>query len=179
MEKNHKIIIIGLIIVIIALVTGIAYMFMGNSLTGNGGGNVPDGMQMYDFNSVFKMAVPKNAKFLKEWNEVNDFDMGDAYSYLDKDNQFSVLCGYSQLINRGVVNSLVQISNKSGNSTFDFEGDLIISHNVKASGKVGDSQQDCDFKETIILQKGHELIVVSGNDLDLIKSMVNTIEFYE
>ena len=152
-------------------------MFMGNSLTGNGGGNVPDGMQMYDFNSVFKMAVPKNAKFLKEWNGNNGFNMVNSYSYLDKDNQFGVLCGYSPMINHGMIDSFVQISNKSGNATYDFEGDLIISHNVKASGKVGDSLEDSDFKESIILQNGHELIIVSGNDLDLIKSMVNTIEF--
>ena len=89
-------------------------MFMGNSLTGNGGGNAPDGMQMYDFNSVFKMAV-----------------------------------------------------------------DLIITHKLKVNSKVGENMEDTNFTYSIILQKGHQAVGVSGNNLEFIKSMVNTIEFYE
>lgn len=179
MEKNHKIVIIGLIIVIIALVAGIAYVTMGNNLTSNTGGNAPDGMQMYDFNSAFEMAVPKNAKFLKEWGGVNDIDFGDGYSYLDKDNEFCVVYTNSPMVTHEFVSSMVQISNNSGNCTFDFEGDFIVVHNVKADGKIGDSRDDSDFKESVMLQKGHQMVVISGNDLDKIKSMANTVKFYE
>lgn len=178
MEKNQKIIIIGLIIVIIALVAGIAYMFMGNSLTGNGGGNVPDGMQMYDFNSVFKMAVPKNAKFLKEWNH-SDSVFGSGYSYLDKDNKFAVNYLDSPMVTHGLIRSMAEAVNKSGNGTVEFEGDLIITHNLKFNGKVGENMDDTNFTYSIVLQKGHQAVVVSGNNLEFIKSMVNTIEFYE
>ena len=178
MEKNQKIIIIGLIIVIIALVAGIAYMFMGGSLTGIGGGNVPEGMKMYDFNSEFKMAVPENAKFLKEWN-YSDSIWGSGYSYLDKDNKFAVSYLDSPTITHNLIRSMVEAVNKSGNGTVEFEGDLIITHNLKFNGKVGENMADTNFTYSIILQKGHQAVGVSGNNLEFIKSMVNTIEFYE
>ena len=56
---------------------------------------------------------------------------------------------------------------------------MIISHNVKNNGKMAKNIEDSKFKEEILLQKGHMLVGVSGNDLNLIKSMINTVEFYE
>ena len=49
MERD-KIIIAGMIIVIIALVAGLAFMFAGNNIS-VGGTALPEGMKMYDFNS--------------------------------------------------------------------------------------------------------------------------------
>ncbi|WP_407424055.1 hypothetical protein [Methanobrevibacter sp.] len=178
MEKNHKIIIVGLIIVIIALIAGIAYMTMGNSSPSKGGGNAPDGMQIYDFNSEFKMSVPKNAKFLKEWNYTDPI-WGSGYSYFDKDNEFAILYVDTPLITHEFANAMVDAMNKSGNGTFEVDGDLLICHNLKANGKVGDNLENTNFTERIVLQKGHQVVGVSGNDLDLIKSMANTIKFYE
>ena len=88
MEKNHKIIIVGLIIVIIALVVGLAYMMVGNNLSG--GGNVPEGMERYNFDSVFSMAVPKDSKFLKTVNSSALDTVGYGASFFDKNNEIYV-----------------------------------------------------------------------------------------
>lgn len=178
MEKKDKMIIGGLIVVIIALIVGLAFMLSGNNLS-NGAGSAPEGMKIYDFNSEFKMAVPNDAKFLKQWNGSGDIFSSKGYSYFDKDNEIVVAHSYSPLITHELVDEFIKIGNSSGNVTFDFEGDLIIGHNIKNDGEVGNTMDESNFKETILLQKGHEVVVVSGNDLDLIKSMINTIEFYE
>ena len=178
MEKSHKIIIVGLVIVIIALVAGLAYMFSGNSQS-IGNGSVPEGMKMYDFNSEFKMAVPNDAKFLKQWNNSDDMVFAQGYKYFDQDNEIEVVYADSPLVTHELIDAFVKAGNSSGNMTFDFDGDLIIAHNIKNSGAISKNPEDCEFKESIILQKEHILVRVSGNDLDLIKSMMNTIEFYE
>ena len=178
MEKSHKIIIAGLIIVIIALVAGLAYMLTGNNLS-IGNGSVPEGMKMYDFNSEFKMAVPKDVKFLKQWNNSDDVVFGQGYSYFDKNNKIGVMYVDSPLITHEFIDALVKAANSSGNATFEFDGDLIIGHFIKNSGKMAKNPNDSEFKESIILQRGHMIVGVSGNDLNLIKSMINTVEFYE
>lgn len=178
MEKKDKIIIVVLVIVIAALLACLAFLFIGNDFS-NGDGSAPDGMKFYDFNSEFKMAVPKNVKFLKSWNATDDNLFGEGYSYFDKNNEIAVLFVYSPGITHDLVDNMMNMSSSAGNVTFEYEGDLIIGHNVKANGKVGKSLDDTNFTETVLLQKGHMLVGVSGNDLDLIKSMINTIEFYE
>ena len=178
MEKSHKIIIVGLVIVIIALVAGLAYMLTGNNLSA-GNGSVPEGMKMYDFNSEFKMAVPKDAKFLKQWNKSEDMMFGQGYAYFDRNNEIQVLYADSPMITHEFVDAFVKAGNSSGNATFEFEGDLIIAHNIKNSGKMAKTPEDSEFKESIILQRGHMIVGVLGNDLNLTKSMINTIEFYE
>ena len=60
---------------------------------------------------------------------------------------------------------------------FECEGDLIIIHNIKKDGNISKTFENSNFKEGILIQKDHTLVFVSGNDLDKIKSMVNTIEF--
>ena len=178
MEKSHKIIIVGLVIVVIAMVAGLAYMLTGNNLSAEKG-SVPEGMKMYDFNSEFKMAVPKDVKFLKQWNKSEDMMFGQGYTYFDKNNKIMVAYSNSPMITHEFIDTMVNISNSSGNATFDFEGDLIICHSIKNSGKMAKNPEDSKFKEVILLQKGHMLVGVSGNDLNLIKSMINTVEFYE
>ena len=178
MEKRDKIIITGMIIVIIALIAGLAFMLTGNNLS-VGGAASPEGMKMYDFNSEFKMAVPNDVKFLKSWNNSDVAVFVGEYNYFDKNNEIMVSYIDSPMVTHEIINNMIKASNSSGNATFDFEGDLIISHNVKNNGKVGKSADQSKFKERIFLQKGHMLVIVSGNDLDLIKSMIKTVEFYE
>jgi len=51
MDKN-KMIIIGLIVVIVALVAGLAMMLTGNDISSDV--QVPEGMQEYNFNSALR-----------------------------------------------------------------------------------------------------------------------------
>ena len=67
MQKREKIIILGLIILIIGLLVGLTTILINNNSFFDND-KVLDGMQKYDFNSIFKMDVPKNVRFLKEWN---------------------------------------------------------------------------------------------------------------
>ena len=154
------------------------YLF-DNKYYNNGKGSVPEGMKMYDFNSEFKMAVPKDVKFLKQWNKSEDMMFGQGYTYFDKNNKIMVAYSNSPMITHEFIDTMVNISNSSGNATFEFDGDLIIGHFIKNSGKMAKNPNDSEFKESIILQRGHMIVGVSGNDLNLIKSMINTVEFYE
>lgn len=176
MEKRDKIIITGMIIVIIALIAGLAFMLTGNNLSVGDG--APEGMKMYDFNSEFKMAVPNNVKFLKSWNNSDDAVFGQGYQYFDKNNEIVVSYVDSPMITHEFMDTLENLSDSLGNATIEHEGDLIISHN-KNDGIVGKSVEESNFTESVILQKGHMAVGVSGNDLDLIKSMIKTVEFYE
>ena len=103
MEKRDKIIIAGLVIVIIALLAGLAYMFMGSNMSAGDG--APEGMKMYDFNSEFKMAVPKDARFLKSWNNSGDVIFGMGYSYFDKNNEISVSYIDSPVVTHEFINN--------------------------------------------------------------------------
>ena len=176
MEKRDKIIIAGMIIVIIALIAGLAFMLTGNNLS-VGGAASPEGMKMYDFNSEFKMAVPQDAKFLKSWNG-SDSIFADGYQYFDKDNEIMVSYIDSPMITHEFIDTIANLSESFGNATIEHDGDLIIFHN-KNDGIVGKSVEESNFTESVILQKGHMVVGVSGNDLDLIKSMIKTVEFYE
>ena len=178
MERKYQIIIISLVIVIIALAGCFVYMAMGgNFLTKSA--SIPQGMEMYDFNSEFKMAVPANAKFLKTWNNSEDFLFDQAYSYFDKNNEIAINYMDSPFITHEFVDEFIKMGNSSGNATIDYEGNLIIVHNIKNNGKVGKTFENSNFKENIFIQKGHMMVFVAENDLDKIKSMANTIEFYE
>lgn len=177
MEKRDKIIIGALIVVIIALVACLAFMFAGNNVL-NDGTSVPDGMKMYNFNSEFKMAVPENAKFLKTWGDSQGANLGTGYTYFDKHNKISVNFIDSPLVNSGFVEEFANAANSSDNATIEKVGDMFISHNKK-NGKMASTQENSNFTESIVIQKGHLLIGILGNDLDLIKSMANTIEYCE
>jgi hypothetical protein len=178
MEKRDKIIIAGLIIVIIALIAGLAFMSTGNN-SSTGEATASDGMKIYDFNSEFKMEVPKSVKFLKSWNNTDDAIFGQGYTYFDEYNEIMVAYVDSPMITHEFVDAVVDMANSSGNVTVEFEGDLIISHSLKNDGSVGNSAENSNFTNTVMLQKGHMLVGISGNDLDLIKSMIKTVEFYE
>ncbi len=174
MNKKEKIIIFGLIIIIIVLLVGLTTLSLGNFSNND---KSIDGMQKYDFNSVFKMDVPDNVRFLKEWNNTDESSFGDGYTYFDKKNKFAVHYAESPMITHESVNSVLESGNKSGNITFEHDNDMIIVHWNKNNGKIGKTFEKSKFKEGIIVQKGHTIIFIYGNDLDFIKSMANTIEF--
>lgn len=175
MEKKNKIIIAVLIVVIVALAIGVATMIFNNSPAG--GGSVPEGMQKYNFDSAFTMAVPKNARFLKEFNSSSEF--GQGVSYYDRGNKMAISYVNSPMITHEFVNFTINYANSSGNNTFEREGDLILSHNVVNKGKLGKNLEDSNFTESIGIQRGHELVIIKGNDPKFIKSMAETFEWYE
>lgn len=148
----------------------------GNFLTNSA--SIPQGMEMYDFNSEFKMAVPANAKFLKTWNNTDDgFQVEHSYSYFDKNNEIAIGYVDSPLVTHEFVDNLIKNEDLNKNVTIECEGDLIIIHNIKKDGNISKTFENSNFKEGILIQKDHTLVFVAGNDLDKIKSMVNTIEF--
>lgn len=136
MQKREKIIILGLIILIIGLLVGLTTILINNNSFFDND-KVLDGMQKYDFNSIFKMDVPKNVRFLKEWNNTEEFSLGDSYTYLDKKNKFAVSYADSPMITHEFVISNLELLNKSGNITFKYDNDMIIAHNKKNNGKIG------------------------------------------
>ncbi|MBE6509057.1 MAG: hypothetical protein E7Z77_06520 [Methanobrevibacter sp.] len=176
MEKRDKIIIAGLVIAIIALLAAI-FMVGGNNISS--GVNISDGMQKYDFNSEFTMAVPENASFLKEWNNSNEFNIGSGYTYYDKANRFGVFYANSPIVTHELVNTVIESGEHSENVTVEKSGDLIMLHNPTADGKIGLTLDDSNYREQVVFQKGHLLIVVVGNDAGFIKSMAETIRVYE
>ena len=178
MERKYLPLIVGLLILILVLILGIAYVFMDNNSM-NGNQVDLEGMKMFDFNSEFKMAVPEDAKFLKSWGDMDSILPSSGYSYFDKDNEIGITYMRSPMVTGELVDGMVDQANSSGNVTIEFDGDLIIGHSLKNNGKMGKSAQDSNFKYTILLQKGHLLIGVLGNDLDLIKSMSKTVEINE
>lgn len=176
MERKHKIIIISLVIVIVALAAGLSYMLLGNGFSGEE--SVPDGMQRYDFDSRFTMVVPDDARFLKDW-EASILGLDQSIIYFDKHNKFAVAYANSPMVTKELIDYAVEYGNASGNATIELDGNLIISHNLKNSGKIGKTYDDSEFKYGIMLQNGHEIVLVAGNDLNSVKAMANSIKFYE
>lgn len=176
MERKHKIIIISLVIVIVALAAGLAYMLLGNGFSG--GESVPEGMQRYDFDSRFTMVVPDDVKFLKEWDRDTEFNFGQGTSYFDKSHKIGIVYANSPIITDALVNYVIDYGNESSNTTIEYDGDLIIAHNIKNNGKMAKTLDKSNFKYAIFSQKNHEIIIIQGNDLDLIKTMANSIKFY-
>lgn len=177
MDKN-KIIIIGIVIVIIALIAGIAI-----ALTGNGSNGVSEaskGMDIYNFDSVFTMEVPENTTFLKTWLDANESGIiteGDVADFFSKNKEFEVYYIDSHMLNDARVDYILAVDD--GNITTEQDGDLIIIHDPTSSGKVGKTWETTEFKEAVAIHKGTKLVLIEGNDPDFIKSMANTIKFRE
>lgn len=179
--KKEKWIIIGLIIVVIALIAGIAFMFLGGDASNNGS-NVSEGMEIFNFDSLFTMEVPENTKFLKSsLLGVEDgiyANLGISKSYFSKNNEFCVRYIHSGVFDK---NAIIQLVNGSAKDdvTFEESGNMIIAHNKNSDGKVGNDYENTNFTDMVVVYKGLDIVVLSGNDADLIKSMADTIEFRE
>lgn len=133
-------------------------MLLGNGFSGEE--SIPDGMQRYNFDSRFTMLVPDDARFLKEWNESTEIFVNEQVSFLDKHNKFAVAYIDSPLFTSEFIDFFIDLGNSSGNASIEFDGDLIISHNLKNSGKVGKNYEKSEFEYTIISQNGHEMVSV-------------------
>lgn len=171
MEKKHKIIIIVLIIVI-ALIAGIAYMLISNNTSNN---KEYDNMKTFKFNGVFTMSVPKDSKFLKSWNksDKNNLELFSGYEYYDKKYELSVLTANSPIMNSKNTDYLLGGLNKTENVTVEKEGNLTILQNDNYQNMPGKIKT----KYRVFINNGNNLVVVAGNDLDLLKSMANSIKF--
>lgn len=170
MDKN-KMVIIGLIVVIVALVAGLAIV-----LTGNGNSSdvqVPEGMQEYNFNSAFTMVVKDDAKFLKEWDSLS---VGSYVSYYNKEDNYVVQFSKSDLLT-GNEDNFVDVINSSKSFDITKEGNLYICKVLNKSEKfsVGNSEKHFDYR--VFSLYGDKEVIVSGNDLDSLKEMASTIKF--
>lgn len=176
MDKN-KIIIIGLIVVIIALIAGLAIALTGND--NSGVSQASEGMEIYNFDSAFTMEVPNGTKFLKTWLDGNETILteGIVKDYYSKDNEFSVTYINSRMLNDERINYM--FFEDLGNITTEQSGDSLLVHYHDSTGKIGKTLDDTDFKEAIIIQKGVEIVELEGNDMDFLKSMADTVKFRE
>ena len=171
MDKN-KILIVGLIVVIVALIAGIAMM-----LTGNGNSSdveVPEGMQEYNFNSAFTMVVNDDAKFLKTWNSSL---WGLDIDYYNKNDNYAVKLSESDNL-IGIEDDYIDLINSSKNYDISKDGELYVCK-VDKSKKfdVCGSQKHFDYR--VLILHGNKEVIISGDDLDSIKEMASTIKFRE
>ena len=169
MEKKNKIIIVALIIVIVALVAGIAMMLNGNNLKSNDV-EAGEGMQVYDFDSAFTMVVKDDAKFLKTWN-TSPLGVNKQY-YNNEDNYLVVLEESDYFANN------IDFFSTLVNDTNEYEhidDNLNIVKCLNKSDKVdtGASEKHFDYKMGIV--EGNKFIILYSDDLDSLKDMGNSI----
>ena len=172
MERNSKIIIAVLVIIVIALVTAIGLSFFGDM---NQPKTNSTNATVYNFDSAFTMEVPKGTVFKKSWNESNEFMLGISKTYEDKNKKFSVMYVTSELINDNAINFVVEEINSTGNVKVEKEGNLIIVDKLKKSK---DLPFDLDkFKHAVLTHEGHDYIVICGNNTEKIVEMAKTINY--
>ncbi len=177
MEKKHKIIIVALIIVIIALIASLAFM-LGDKVNVSSD-DVKEGMVVYNFDSVFTMQVPEGTTFNKTWGNSSDemgFYFGDSKTYLDLKKKFAVSYVVSPVITSDLIDSMINMTNASGNATVYHDGDLIIMEKTSKKSQFGDFDVAKFYKAGVVLD-GTTLVTIYGIDLDEIKEMANTIKF--
>ena len=172
MERNSKIIIAVLVIIVIALVAAIGLSFFGDM---NQPKTNSTNATVYNFDSAFTMEVPKGTVFKKSWNESNEFMLGISKTYEDKNKKFSVMYVTSELINDNTINFVVEEINSTGNVKVEKEGNLIIVDKLKKSK---DLPFDLDkFKHAVLTHEGHDYIVICGNNTEKIVEMAKTIDY--
>jgi len=164
-------IIIGLIVVIVALVAGLAMMLTGNDISSDV--QVPEGMQEYNFNSAFTMVVKDDAKFLKVWDSISAISYVDYYN---KEDNYVIQFSKSDLL-IGNEDNFVDILNSSKSYDITKEGDLYVCKVLNKSEKfsVGNSEKHFDYR--VFRISGDNEVIISGNDLDSLKEMASTIKF--
>lgn len=174
MEKKHKIIIVALIIVIIALIAGLAFMLGGNNQLSDDNVEVGEGMQVYDFDSAFTMVVKDDAKFLKTWEENG---LGISKIYFNEKENYVIMVSESDLVNDNVEKELVSLINLSANYSLSEEGNLKIFKVLDKSDKFETGKSLKHFDYRVLVVNNDKYILLSANDLDLIKKMANSINF--
>ena len=169
MERN-KIIIIGLVIVIVALAAGIALMVFGNGNSSDV--EVPEGMQVYDFDGAFSMVVDKDVKFLKSWNSTS---VSINKYYFNKEDNYLITLTVSDY---GANNpELYNMVNKDKYENIE-NGDVSIDKVLDKSHKVDTGSSEKYFQYVATVSEGSDIVRVYGDDLESVKEMANSIRFY-
>lgn len=169
MDKN-KILIVGLIVVIVALIAGIAMMLTGNNNSSDV--KVPEGMQEYDFDSAFTMVVKDDAKFLKTWQ---DTFLGQGKIYFNKEDNY-VISIYESDYYANNAEFLSSIMNDTHDYEIIEDGDFRIVKALDKSDKVDTGSSEKFFTYRAATLKGNKLISVESNDLDSLKEMCNSLK---
>ena len=173
MEKKNKIIIAVLVIIIIALVAAIGFMFFGDmNQTKSNNTNVT----VYNFDSAFTMEVPKGTVFKKSWN-TSDLEFGVTKTYDEKGNKFSVLYMESPMITNQFVDFLINEVNSTGDVKIEHDGDLIILHHISKKSKNNVLEIDGKFKHAVLSHENGELVGIAGNNTDELVKMAKTIDY--
>ena len=173
MERNSKIIIAVLVIIVIALVAAIGLSFFGDM---NQPKTNSTNATVYNFDSAFTMEVPKGTVFKKSWN--NSFnEVGVMKTYDDKNKKFSV--GYigSPMVTDGLVDFLVNEANNTGDVEIEHDGDLIILHHIAKKSKNNVLEIDGEFKHVVLSHKNDEFVGIAGNNTDELVKMAKTIDY--
>lgn len=172
MERNSKIIIAVLVIIVIALVAAIGLSFFGDMNQPKTNSN---NVTVYNFDNAFTMEVPKGTVFKKSWNASEEFVLGNSKKYEDKNKKFSVQFTTSEAVTDDLINFVAEEANSTGNVKVEKEGDLIILDKLKKSNNI---PFDLDkYKHAVLAHEGHDFIVICGNNTENIVEMAKTIDY--
>ena len=171
MENKHKIIIIALLIVIVALIAGLAMMLTGNDKDVN----VKEGMQVYDFDSAFTMVVKDDAKFLKTWDH-NSLYSNKIY-YNEKEDYVITLSESDYFANNLDLFSSILDNEENYEHISDANLNIVKVLNKSEKTDIGISEKHFDYIVGVV--EGNKIIELEGNDLDYLKEMANSIKFSE
>ena len=169
MEKKHKIIIIALLIVIVALIAGLAMMLTGNDKNVE----VKEGMQVYDFDSAFTMVVKEDAKFLKTWDH-NSLYSNKMY-YNEKDDYVVTLSESDYFANNFDLLTSLLDNEEDYEHISDANLNIVKVLNKSEKTDTGVSEKHFDYRIGVF--EGNKIIELEGNDLDYLKEMANSIKF--
>lgn len=172
MERNSKIIIAVLVIIVIALVAAIGLSFFGDM---NQPKTNSTNVTVYNFDSAFTMEVPKGTVFKKSWNDSGSFGVSKTYD--EKGNKFSVLYMESPMITDEFVDFIVNEANSTEDVKIEHDGDLIIMHHIAKKSKNNVLEIDGKFKHAVLSHKNGGLITIAGNNTDELVKMAKTIDY--
>lgn len=171
MEKKNKIIIAVLVIIIVALIAAVGFMFFGGM---NPAKSSNANATVYNFDSAFTMEVPKGTVFKKSWNNSGD-GFGVMKTYDDKNKKFSVGYMESFMITDDFINLFIEYGNETNNTKVTHQGDLVILENT---GNVSQKNPGGNnYKYGIFARNGHQLVILGGNNADKLVEMAKSIEF--
>ena len=172
MERNSKIIIAVLVIIVIALVAAIGLSFFGDM---NQPKTNSTNATVYNFDSAFTMEVPKGTVFKKSWNDSGSFGVSKTYD--DKGKKFSIQYMESPMITSGFIDFIINELNSTGEIKIEHDGDLIILHHIAKKSKNNVLEIDGEFKHVVLSHKNDEFVGIAGNNTDELVKMAKTIDY--
>ena len=167
-------IIIGLVIVIIALIAAISVLLIGNGGDASNDDNqIPEGMQRYNFDAGFTMLVKDDVKFLKTWDSSG---LGISKNYYNKEDKYVIQFTETDMLKNSEDN-YIKMFNSSDDFKISEEGDLKIVKVLDKSKKIAAGNSEKHFDYRVIVLHDNKVIILSGNNLDSLKEMANSINF--